>query len=289
MRNIVVWGLSLLAAHLGLAAVAQAQAEPKPVLALIEYGSWSGMGYPWPVGLQFVAYDNGLIIKQAETGTDRYGNVRFISLQKEPAETAALAARVKAELQGARPEQDTRGLPTDQGWTIIQYWDAENSTPVDVAMYGMPCVGSTSQTQNPVLAQFRAIADQRFLALCDELLRLDLPNAADWFPESILVTLQAEDARPELQRAWPADWPRRWKEMADQKIRAICVPLTNQASDLTVQLLSGRIGRSVSVEETVLAWWIVKGGDISMPGAIHLANHPERALLEGPCARAAFP
>ena len=283
------FGLLLLAAHLSLLSGAQADAEPKPIVALIEYGDWSGIGYPWPTGLQLVAYDNGLIIKQTATGTNLHGNVGFVSQQDEPADTAALAARVKTALKDVRTDQDTHGLPTDQGWTIIQYWDAERSALIEVATYGMPCVGPNAQNQSPFLARFRAIADHEFVALCEELLRFELPNATDWYPESMLVTLHAEAARPEKQFEWPSDWPREWKESVDHKHRMICAPLTDQPSELTLQLLTGTLGRSVSVEETTLAWWIVKGGNISMPGPVYFAAHPDRALLNGPCARAASP
>lgn len=281
-------GLLILAAHLSSISGAQADAEPKPVLTLIEYGGWSGIGYPWPDGLQLVAYDNGLIIKQAATGVDQYGNVRFISERKQPADTAALAARVKAALNGVATNREARGLPTDQGWTIVQYWDAEKSALVEVSSYGMPCVGLADTDQDPFLAEFRANAGQKFVALCDELLRLELSSAVDWFPETIMVMLHAEAARPDQTLDWPSDWPTRWQE--DHEYRKLCVPLANRPSDLTVQLLTGKIiGQSVSVQETAVAWWVVKRADISMPGTIRFADHPERVLLDGPCATDASP
>lgn len=291
MRCAVRLCLLLLAAHLGLTSEAQAEADPKPVLTLIEYGGWSGIGYPLPTGLAFVAYDNGFVIQYARgRGSDQPA---FVSSQRTPAEVAALAAEAKAALNGvASHEQQPSGLPTDQGWTIILYRDPATAKLVEIATYGLPCLADGSEQEGQFTADLRSAADPKFLRFCDGLLRTTFPNAKPWFPEEMLVFLRAQPGRPGKLIDWPGDWPKKWQESVDHTSRAICVPISDQSSNATKELLYPSLTprTTTAVEETKLAWWVIASVEVSMPGEISLDRHGRRMrFLHGPCSSAQSP
>jgi hypothetical protein len=279
----------LLAAHLSL--TADAEADPKPVLTLIEYGGWGGIGYPLPTGLAFVAYDNGLIIQSLRRNPA--DQPTFVSSQHTPAEVAALAAEAKAALQEVvSHERQPDGLPTDQGWTIIQYQDGANAELVEVTTYGLPCIAQDAELKEQFKAELRSAADPRYLQFCDALVRKEFPSAEPWFPKEMWVILRAQPGKPDELIEWPGDWPRTWEESSDHQIRMICVPIPEKPSGITAEMLLPTRGdnKTRAVEETKLAWWVIAGSGISMPGEISLARDGRRmTLLSGPCSSAKSP
>lgn len=291
MRCTVRLSLLLLAAHLSLTPDAQAEADPKPVLTLIEYGGWGGIGYPLPTGLAFVAYDNGFVIQYARGhGSDQPA---FVSSQRTPAEAAALAAEAKATLHGvASHEQQPSGLPTDQGWTIILYSDPATAKLVEITTYGLPCLADGSEQGGQFTAALRSAADPRFLRFCDGLLRKTFPNAEPWFPKEMWVFLRAQPERPDELIDWPSDWPTTWEESADHKERVMCVPISEPLQGITAKMLypTSGPGTITAVEETKLAWWVIVGSEVSMPGEIALqGDGGHRRLLSGPCSDSRSP
>jgi hypothetical protein len=278
--------LSLLAVHLGLISFAQAEPEPKPVLTLIEYGGWSGIGYPLPVGLAFVAYDNGLIIQSLRRIPG--DEALFVSSRRTPAEVAVLVAEAKLTLREVRSrDRQPDGLPTDQGWTIILYQDGDKTELVEVATYGLPCMAGDRELKEPFKAELRAATDSRYLQFCDSLAQRAFPDAKPWFPKEMLVFLRAQPDRPDEVIEWPSDWPKTWQESADHTSRAICVPITERPSSMTKEMLypSGTHAKITAVEETKLAWWVIAGLEVSMPGEISLVRNGNRTrMLHGPCS-----
>jgi hypothetical protein len=286
-----VAGLLLLSVVLFAAQIVKAETNRQPILALIEYHGWGGIGYPLPNGLALVAYEDGLII-QSDRGSVSVQSA-FISSQRTPAEVAALAAEAKSALQGVDShEQQPNGLPTDQGWTIILYRDPATAELVELTTYGLPCLAADAEQKGPFTADLRNAADPRFLRFCDGLVRKTFSNAEPWFPKEMLVFLRAQPARPDKVIDWPSDWPKAWQESADHTSRTICVPISNQPSGVTKEMLFPPPGRvpTTAVEETKIAWWVIAGLEVSMPGELSLDDAGRRVpLLNGPCSGASSP
>jgi hypothetical protein len=291
MHRIFSLGSLLLAANLCAVSSAQAEAHPKPVLTMIEYHGWGGIGYPLPHGLTLVAYDNGLIIQSARAHSS--DQPAFVSAQRTPAEVSALADAAKAALQGVvSHERQPDGLPTDQGWTIIQYQDGNQSELVEVATYGLPCIAADGEMPRGFGPELRSAADPRFLQFCDALARKQFPNAQPWFPKEMWVFLRAQPERPDELIDWPSDWPKTWQESPDHKERVMCVPISEPLQEMTAKMLypTSGPGTITAVEETKLAWWVIVGSEISMPGEIALqGDGGHRRLLSGPCSAAQSP
>jgi hypothetical protein len=172
------------------------------------------------------------------------------------------------------------------GWTDLQYWDAEKSELIKLTTYGMPCVANDADATGQWTAVARSATHPRFLDLCDALLRLQSPEAKEWYPKEMRVTLMAVDEPPSKIVTWPGDWPENWQPSgpADGTKVEFCVPVGAQPSTLTGEILdpqSDAWSQSVAVEQAGSLWWIVLpyAARVSMPSAIGL-------LANGPCSTA---
>jgi len=108
----------------------------------------------------------------------------------------------------------------------------------------------------------------------------------------MLVFLRAQPGRPGKLIDWPSDWPKTWQESVDHTSRAICVPVSNQSSNATKELLYPSLTprTTTAVEETKLAWWVITSVEVSMPGEISLDRDGRRMrFLHGPCSSAQSP
>ncbi len=259
--------------------------DPKPILVLTEWNDWGGTGHPWPIELRFVAYDNGLVIRQPVKNDNPLTRPSFVWQQKTPTEVFALAAEAKgAALDGVRISDETALLQLHMGWTDIWYWDPEKSELVKLTAYGMPCAATKEDLKYEGTYDVWKATNPRFLKLCDALLTLPLADAQEWHPDEMKVELMAVDEKPDRIVAWPGDWPkgRQSDNPVDGTISEFCVPVGKQPGTLTAAILdpqSEAWSQYIAAEQTGPLSWIVLpyAARISMPGAIE-------SVASGPCS-----
>src|SRR5690349_11360703 len=125
-----------------IATGAYGQQEPKVLLFLWESEGWGKPVGPNPYGLRIALYDDGRLIFSEDTIAAMRGGTApaFKLATLTPGAASVMAESVRAKLEGVPTEIRSESGITDQGWTIIQVWNAAEKAFRRYNAYGHPCL-----------------------------------------------------------------------------------------------------------------------------------------------------
>lgn len=165
------------------AAAAQARAEPRPLIVLLEANPWlMAVGSDSPA---FALYDDGQVIYRTRSG--------YKSVKLDARERAALIERVQPQaLARVAGHYDVLANVSDQPTEYLFVFGADG--PKAVSVYG-----SLTQVAKlvpaPIGTAYAALHGYQH------------PRARDWLPDKIEVLIWPYEYAPEESILWPKGWP----------------------------------------------------------------------------------